>query len=172
MDFDALVLRDGERVTATGLLVRNDQGDWLQPHLPMAAPVRKERRIESVSRGAVRITGADFAILANRFEQHGAVQGSATVTGVWSGDQLRIDQQTPPRSRAAWVHPSAAAVPGQRAGHAEPVGDPTNLLSNVVSTLGALYRYWRQGQIGGRLALVLIAGTLPGVIAGSFTAST
>jgi hypothetical protein len=32
---------------------------------------------------------------------------------------------------------------------------------------GALYRYWRQGQIGGRLALVLIAGTLPGVIGGS-----
>jgi uncharacterized membrane protein YfcA len=30
-----------------------------------------------------------------------------------------------------------------------------------------LYRYWRQGQSGGRLALVLIAGTLPGVIAGS-----
>ena len=44
---------------------------------------------------------------------------------------------------------------------------PTNLLYNVVATPGALYRYWRQGQTGGRLALVLIAGTLPGVIAGS-----
>jgi len=44
---------------------------------------------------------------------------------------------------------------------------PTNLLYNVVSTPGALYRYWRQGQTGGRLALVLIAGTVPGVIAGS-----
>ena len=40
---------------------------------------------------------------------------------------------------------------------------PTNLLYNVVATPGALYRYWRQG----RLALVLIAGTLPGVVAGS-----
>jgi uncharacterized protein len=37
----------------------------------------------------------------------------------------------------------------------------------VVATPGALYRYWRQNQTGGRLALVLIAGTLPGVIAGS-----
>jgi uncharacterized protein len=37
----------------------------------------------------------------------------------------------------------------------------------VVATPGALYRYWRQGQTGGRLALVLIAGTLPGVIAGA-----
>jgi uncharacterized membrane protein YfcA len=44
---------------------------------------------------------------------------------------------------------------------------PTNLVYNVVATPGALYRYWRQGQTGGRLALVLIAGTLPGVIAGS-----
>jgi uncharacterized protein len=44
---------------------------------------------------------------------------------------------------------------------------PTNLLYNVVATPGALYRYWRQGQTGGRLALVLIAGTLPGVIGGS-----
>jgi uncharacterized membrane protein YfcA len=44
---------------------------------------------------------------------------------------------------------------------------PTNLLYNVVATPGALYRYWRQGQAGGRLALVLIAGGLPGVIAGS-----
>ena len=37
----------------------------------------------------------------------------------------------------------------------------------MVATPGALYRYWRQKQAGGRLALVLIAGTLPGVIAGS-----
>jgi uncharacterized membrane protein YfcA len=48
-----------------------------------------------------------------------------------------------------------------------PAVTPTNLLYNVVATPGALYRYWRQRQTGGRLALVLIAGTLPGVIAGS-----
>ena len=44
-------------------------------------------------------------------------------------------------------------------GTPSPSVTPTNLLYNVVSTLGALYRYWRQGQTGGRLALVLIAGT-------------
>ena len=44
---------------------------------------------------------------------------------------------------------------------------PTNLLYNMVATSGALYRYWRQGQTGGRLALGLLAGTVPGVIAGS-----
>jgi uncharacterized protein len=52
-------------------------------------------------------------------------------------------------------------------GTPSPSVTPTNLLYNVVSTPGALYRYWRQGQAGGRLALVLIAGTLPGVVAGS-----
>jgi len=52
-------------------------------------------------------------------------------------------------------------------GTPSPAVTPTNLLYNVVSTPGALYRYWRQGQTGGRLALVLIAGTLPGVVAGS-----
>jgi hypothetical protein len=52
-------------------------------------------------------------------------------------------------------------------GTPSPAVTPTNLLYNVVATPGALYRYWRQGQTGGRLAALLIAGTLPGVIAGS-----
>src|SRR6266700_4550746 len=52
-------------------------------------------------------------------------------------------------------------------GTPSPAVTPTNLLYNVVATPGGLYRYWRQGQTGGRLAPLLIAGTLPGVIAGS-----
>jgi uncharacterized membrane protein YfcA len=52
-------------------------------------------------------------------------------------------------------------------GTPSPAVTPTNLLYNVVATPGALYRYWRQGQTGGHLALLLIAGTLPGVVAGS-----
>ena len=52
-------------------------------------------------------------------------------------------------------------------GTPSPAVTPTNLLYNVVAAPGALYRYWRQGQTGGRLTIVLITGTLPGVIAGS-----
>jgi uncharacterized protein len=52
-------------------------------------------------------------------------------------------------------------------GTPSPAVTPTNLLYNVVSTPGALYRYWRQGQTGGRLSALLVAGTVPGVIAGS-----
>jgi len=48
-----------------------------------------------------------------------------------------------------------------------PAVTPTNLLYNVVAAPGALYRYWRQGQSGGRLTLILLSGTLPGVVAGS-----
>ena len=46
-------------------------------------------------------------------------------------------------------------------GTPSPAVTPTNLLYNVVATPGALYRYWRQRQTGGRLALILIAGGLP-----------
>jgi len=52
-------------------------------------------------------------------------------------------------------------------GTPSPAVTPTNLLYNVVATPGALYQYWRQGQTGGALSLVLVAGTVPGVIAGS-----
>ena len=52
-------------------------------------------------------------------------------------------------------------------GTPSPAVTPTNLLYNVVATPGALYQYWRQGQTGGALSRVLIAGTVPGVIAGS-----
>jgi uncharacterized protein len=52
-------------------------------------------------------------------------------------------------------------------GTPSPAVTPTNLLYNVVATPGGLFRYWRQGQTGGRLGVILIAGTLPGVVAGS-----
>lgn len=52
-------------------------------------------------------------------------------------------------------------------GTPSPAVTPTNLLYNVIAAPGALYQYWRQKQAGGRLALILITGTLPGVIAGS-----
>ncbi len=52
-------------------------------------------------------------------------------------------------------------------GTPSPAVTPTNLLFNVLSTPGALYRYRRQHQTGGRLAVLLVTGTLPGVIAGA-----
>ena len=52
-------------------------------------------------------------------------------------------------------------------GTPSPSVTPTNLLYNVVACPGAMWRYRRQGQTGGRLTWLLLAGTLPGVVAGS-----
>jgi uncharacterized membrane protein YfcA len=52
-------------------------------------------------------------------------------------------------------------------GTPSPSVTPTNLLYNVVACPGAMWRYWRQGQTGGPLTWLLLAGTLPGVVAGS-----
>ena len=52
-------------------------------------------------------------------------------------------------------------------GTPSPAVTPTNLLYNVVATPGALYRYWRQGQTGGQLTRLLVAGTVPGVVVGA-----
>jgi len=52
-------------------------------------------------------------------------------------------------------------------GTPSPSVTPTNLLYNVVASPGAIWRYRRQGQTGGTLTVVLVAGTLPGVVAGS-----
>ncbi len=52
-------------------------------------------------------------------------------------------------------------------GTPSPSVTPTNLLYNVVASPGAIWRYQRQGQTGGTLTWLLLAGTLPGVIIGS-----
>ncbi|MEV5546781.1 sulfite exporter TauE/SafE family protein [Streptomyces sp. NPDC052309] len=48
-----------------------------------------------------------------------------------------------------------------------PAVTPTNLLFNVVSGPGALLCHHRAGRLGGPLARVLIAGTVPGVVVGA-----
>src|SRR4029079_386059 len=48
-----------------------------------------------------------------------------------------------------------------------PAVTPTNLLFNVAATPGALLRFWQERRLAGPLTGLLIAGTLPGVIAGA-----
>lgn len=103
MDIDALVVRNGDRARASGRLVRNSQGDWFQPSLPVAGPGVPERGIRPVwHAGAIRITGADFDAVSNRFERDGAVEGWALVTGTWSGELLHVEQQAAPPPDGAW----------------------------------------------------------------------
>lgn len=92
MDVDALIVREGDRVVASGRLVRNRDGDWFEPALPYRFGV--ERHVVAPWRGAVRITGINFDDLINRFEDDGVVEGYARATGIWSGDQLQATRQT------------------------------------------------------------------------------
>jgi uncharacterized membrane protein YfcA len=48
-----------------------------------------------------------------------------------------------------------------------PAVTPTNLLYNVVAGPGALLRYHHGGRLFGRLTWLLLAGTVPGVVAGA-----
>jgi uncharacterized membrane protein YfcA len=50
---------------------------------------------------------------------------------------------------------------------ASPAVTPTNLLFNVVAVPGGLWRFWRERRLFNGLSVMLIAGTLPGVVAGA-----
>src|SRR5688572_32514889 len=45
---------------------------------------------------------------------------------------------------------------------------PTNLLFNVLATPGAILRYHRGGRLDRRLATLISAGSLPGVLVGTW----
>jgi hypothetical protein len=98
IDHEALVVRDGDQVAASGRLVRNRDGDWFQPELPHRLIAGGERQVAAPWRGAVRITGASFEGLANRFERDGAVEGYAAVTGIWSDGRMHAIRQTAPET--------------------------------------------------------------------------
>jgi hypothetical protein len=97
MDFASLVIRAGDRVTASGRLVRNETGDWFEPPISVTANFPLIRRVRPAWTGSVRIAGADFgAELTGRFEHDGAVEGSATLTGTWAADRLQVERQDLP----------------------------------------------------------------------------
>jgi hypothetical protein len=117
MDFGGLVVRDGDLVTASGRLVHNQAGDWFEPPVAVAAAVGGgPRMVRPVSPVAVRVAGADFDGLASRFEDDGAVEGFATLTGIWSVGQLQVQRQAIPSPGDArllrWVTPPCPAPAG------------------------------------------------------------
>lgn len=116
MDFASLAVRQGDRVTASGRLVRNETGDWFEPPMPVALPVGVPRSVRAAWRGAVRIAGANFDELSDRFEREGAVEGFAALTGIWSANQLRVERQALPQRRhpegPRWQTPPCPAPEG------------------------------------------------------------
>lgn len=86
MGLDELVFSTGDRVTGWGRLHEAPDGVWFDPggwrtgNEPPLPP------------NAVRLHGADPAAAAA-----GPHQGWATVTGVWSGDAIEVEHQSPAR---------------------------------------------------------------------------
>jgi hypothetical protein len=116
MDFADLVACEGDWVSASGRLIRDPTGYWFEPPMPTTLVLVTPRRVRPAWRGAVRVAGADFDHLADRFEDNGAVEGSASLTGIWSAGQLRAEHQASPQYGhpvlPCWDTPPCPAPPG------------------------------------------------------------
>jgi hypothetical protein len=170
MDAGDLAVGDGDRAVATGRLVRDERGDWFEPPVWIAEPGRagdSERRIRPVSKSAVKVAGADFDTVAGRFEKDGVVEGWATVTGTWSGGQLRAGRQAPPAPRppqglALWVTPPCpppgGGWPAGDLSTAEVAGDITDL---TVSGAAVSVTWFRPAE---NLMVLVVAAADPALV--------
>jgi hypothetical protein len=180
MDFAGLVVRDGDLVTASGRLVRNQAGDWFEPPVWVAAVGGGPQVVRPVSPVAVRISGADFDELATRFEDgNGTVEGLAALTGIWSAGYLHVRHQTVPGLIDArvprWVTPPCPAPAGGWPRHGDNLGFDLNDLPHtgvvvavtvfrpgqdqevlVVAAMdAAAAEAWLRPQFGERLCVVI-----------------
>jgi len=116
VELDALVLSEGDRVVASGRLVRNQDGDWFEPPPEWVALSGVRPTVRPPWRGSVRVTGADFDALAHRFEHAGEIEGMVALHGVWSGESVHVEHQGPPVSKRrvfeSWVTPPCSAPRG------------------------------------------------------------
>ncbi len=94
MDWDEFVLRPGDRAEAWGRLVRTAHGTWFDPPLAVSLVLIHPRPVNPPSRLAVPVSGADFTRVAQRYELDGDLEGWATVDGVWTGSDLRVDRHS------------------------------------------------------------------------------
>lgn len=96
MDWESLVLRDGDRVEAWGRLVRTGEGDFFDPP-GVPVPAVLTPRVGPPTGFGLRVLGADFEAVEGRKEYEGDVEGAATLTGHWIGGDLHVEAQTPHR---------------------------------------------------------------------------
>lgn len=90
MDWNALVLRAGDPVSAFGRLVRNADGDWFEG--PVGGLLMLTNSVRPPMH-AVPVIGASFAKVADLYEYDGVMEGTALITGTWTGSAVRVDHQ-------------------------------------------------------------------------------
>src|SRR5262249_54705423 len=118
VDFAALIIREYDRVTASGRVVRDETGDWFEPPVGVALPGGLSHKVRPAWHGSIRIVGANFHddALTGRFECDGAVEGYATLTGIWAARHLWVEDQALPerqhRRSPGWKTPPCPVPPG------------------------------------------------------------
>jgi len=70
--------------------VRNANGDWFEGPVPVPLIMAPGVRPPVC---AVRVIGANFAEVAERDVHEGDIEGTAVVTGTWTGSALRVQRQ-------------------------------------------------------------------------------
>jgi len=104
---DHLLFDAGDRVTGWGELRLRGDEVWLDPPHPVLCigtpgPL-------SMSQYAVRLHGADVSVAVSRPGADGAATRWATVTGVWLGSAIRVEEQSPEpppqRPEPTWTRP-------------------------------------------------------------------
>jgi hypothetical protein len=100
------VLRDGALVQAAGQVIAVDGAVWFQPPLPQRLVKVVPPRPPQPDKLAIPAQGVDLDELSDVRRVGGALQGSATLTGNWSGGRLYVTAQSPPawppRYAPAW----------------------------------------------------------------------
>lgn len=113
MDAMSLVFDVGDRVVGWGRLVADADGEWLDLARTITLEYRPGPRPRSDR--SVRLIGANFSTVPTEFGPNNAIPGSATITGVWVGDAIRVEQQSPegpaPESSPSWFVPPCPAPP-------------------------------------------------------------
>ena len=96
VDLSAFILRDGSRARATGQVIGYGGEVWFDPPLPvpLVACAPGHEPGPRPSGIGVLTSGVDLDRLQFRVEKDGAVAGMATLTGVWRGDRLHVDEQS------------------------------------------------------------------------------
>lgn len=117
MDAQSLVLRASDGCQGWGRLVRDVDGEWFDPPMPVRAIgyLPGQRPAPRASRFKIRVDGADFGAVEHRHERDGAIEGYATIYGTWLGDRIHIGRQTteqPQRPTRSWSDPPCTPPPG------------------------------------------------------------
>jgi hypothetical protein len=118
MDLRGLLFDVGHRVTGRGRLLRDAEGDWLDPN----SVVLSRGGVNCRSGLAVRLLGVDLATTPAVVDESDPRPSSVVVTGVWLGDAIQVetleahqstDRKTPELTTPPARHrPTAGRTPG------------------------------------------------------------